>query len=455
MVDVNFSDVQGLLLSSYTKNMPCANYVLLKVTGSIQGRKWLDSISEQITTGAQRKADYCMNIAFTATGLQEIGKTAEELISFPIAFQEGMTTAARQKILGDEGVNDPLDWTWGGPQHPVQVLLLVYAKDEEELKYRLSAIDAGITEFGGVEIIDKLSAGRQPDNHEHFGFLDGVGQPVIEGSDQETRQKDRTGHATVVKAGEFILGYENEMHTIDPLPKLKVMPDFGLNGSYLVFRQIKQDVHTFWNYLKDTTTINNGESDLKEQERLGAKIIGRWKSGAAITTYPDEDPAGPNEVNEDNTFTFASNDPAGFGCPVGAHIRRTNPRDSLFDDPQAAMITVKRHRLMRRGRSYGDRSKDVYSDDGKDRGLHFICLVGNLERQFEFVQQSWVNNKTFSGLYNETDPLMGQRDVQKQFTIQGPPVRKRIHDLPDFVSIKGGAYFFMPCIAALKQLCKL
>jgi Dyp-type peroxidase family len=452
MANLDTSDIQGFVLSSYAKNMPCANYVLLKITDAAQGRNWLNLIADEITTGAQRKDDYCLNIAFTANALRKIGFTDGELLTFPVAFQEGMTTPTRQQILGDEGINEPANWLWGSPQNPVDVLLLVFAKDEEELKQRLLAIDVKISVAGGVAIIDKLSAGRQPDNHEHFGFLDGVGQPVIEGTGQETKQIDRTGHATVVKAGEFVLGQENEMHKIDPLPAMTDFPDFGRNGTFLVFRQLEQHVHTFWKYLKDTAAAG-GDSNIKDQEKLAAKLIGRWKSGAPITSYPEADPAGPSQVNEDNNFNYVSDDLAGFRCPIGSHIRRTNPRDSLFDDREASALTVKRHRIMRRGRSYGHRSENVYQDDGKERGLHFICLNSNIERQFEFIQQSWVNNQNFAGLDHETDPLIGHRGGQNMFSMQGCPVRKRIHDLPDFVITKGGAYFFMPGMTALKQLC--
>jgi Dyp-type peroxidase family len=453
MADLETSDIQGFVLSSYTTKMTCATYLLLKVTELTAARKWLRLIAGEITTGTQRKTDYCLNIAFTASGLEHIGLTEKELATFPVAFQEGMITATRQQILGDDGTNEPVHWSWGNTANPVDILLLVFAQDDIELKLRVPLIEQEIVSNGGIVVIEKLKAGRQPDSHEHFGFLDGVGQPVIEGTGQEVRQKERTDHATVVKAGEFVLGYENEMQTIDPLPEVSTMKDFGRNGTYLVFRQLEQHVHKFWNYLKSTAAAS-GNGDVSEQEKLGAKIVGRWKSGAPITLYPDSDPAGPSGVNEENNFNYAGGDLAGFGCPVGAHIRRTNPRDSLLDDPKASAITVKRHRIMRRGRSYGDRTENVYEDDGKERGLHFICLNSNIERQFEFIQQSWVNNQSFDGLNEETDPLIGNRGGKNVFSIPGCPVRHRIHELTDFVTTKGGAYFFMPGMAALAELSK-
>jgi Dyp-type peroxidase family len=227
-----------------------------------------------------------------------------------------------------------------------------------------------------------------------------------------------------------------------------------MNGTYLVFRQLEQHVHKFWQYIDQATRDGSGNSVPLEQDKLGAKIVGRWKSGAPTTTHPHSDPEIPPAVNQNNNFSFAKGDEIGLGCPIGAHIRRTNPRDSLFNDPEVSLRTVKRHRIIRRGRSYGDRSANVFVDDGKERGLFFICLNSNIERQFEFIQQSWSNNPSFSALNNETDPLIGQRNDGNVFSIPGCPVRTRVHNLPEFVTTKGGSYFFMPGMKALNQLAK-
>jgi Dyp-type peroxidase family len=453
MAQLTYSDIQGFVLSSYAKNMPCGNYVILKITDVKAFRNWLDTIIPKITTAVERKSDFCLNIAFTATAFQKFGFTADELISFSVPFQEGMSTPTRQQILGDDGDSTPTRWLWGNEDNPVDMLLLLFAKDEDQLNEQLMIIKTGVDQSGGVQLIKSLSAGRQPDSHEHFGFLDGIGQPVIEGTDQKARQLSRTGHATEIKAGEFILGYENEMQKIDPLPAINRMPAFGKNGTYVVFRQIEQHVHSFWSYLKQINTGADGQSSLEGQEKLAAKMIGRWKSGAPISEYPHAD-LNPSGINEDNDFTYAGPDKSGFGCPFGAHIRRTNPRDSLFDDPAVSLLTLKRHRIIRRGRSYGDRTEDVYQNDGKERGLHFICINSNIERQFEFIQQTWVNNLNFATLDHETDPLIGHRNDTNMFTMPGYPARTRIHNLPDFVTMKGGAYFFMPGMEALKELAK-
>ena len=452
MAMLDFSDIQGFILSSYSNNMPCANYLLLKITDASLCRKWLAGITSNITNGIDRKSDYTLNIAFTAPGLKALGFTDEDMSTFSLPFQEGMSTPIRQQLLGDSGNSAPEKWSWGYKENEVDILLLLFASGEDELSrlmtLRLAEISSGI----GVRKIESLFAGRQPDAKEHFGFLDGIGQPVIEGTGLEEKQLSRTGHATVIKAGEFILGHDNEMLQPDPLPTGLQMQDFGLNGTYLVFRQLEQHVHEFWNYLLEKTRDSEGNVSQAAQDELGAKIVGRWKSGAPITIHRHADPAIPPAINQDNNFTFAAKDGSGFGCPFGAHIRRTNPRDSLFDDPEISIRTVKRHHIIRRGRSYGDRSENVYADDGIKRGLHFICLNSNIERQFEFIQQNWANNPSFNALNNETDPLIGQRNENNIFSVQGCPVRTRVHDLPEFVTTKGGAYFFMPGIKALRRL---
>ncbi len=216
---------------------------------------------------------------------------------------------------------------------------------------------------------------------------------------------------------------------------------------------MSQNVADFWGFLDEATRTSNGRSDEKTRERLGAKFVGRWKSGAPLVQAPGEDR--PDLANENN-FEYAKLDPHGFACPFGAHVRRANPRDSLGDDPEDALARTRRHRLLRRGRSYGPRAADPLVEDGKERGLHFICLNSDIERQFEFVQQTWINNPVFHGLTGEVDPLIGDVDRGKGLlTMQSDPIRTCIHDLRGFSTVKGGAYFFLPGLRALRYLSSL
>jgi Dyp-type peroxidase family len=447
-------DIQGFVLSSYA-HLPCANYLLLEITDPDSARRWVQVRESEITTAERKQEGFSLNLAFTSTGLSKLGIADSDLSTFSRPFAEGIVSEHRSRILGDAGASAPENWEWGNAAKPVDILLLIFAEDETALELHLEQRFSEIEACGGLRRVASITAGRQPDTKEHFGFEDGVGQPVIEGSGNEVRQQKRTHHSTIIKTGEFILGYENELDIRDPLPEANGMTTFGRNGTYLVFRQMEQNVPKFWNYVREATR-EEGEDSL---ERLAAKIVGRWRSGAPLTKHPDEDPhKGSSCISTENDFEYHEQDKEGFGCPLGAHIRRTNPRDSLGPDPATALQSARRHRIIRRGRSYGPRIENRFVPDPIPipRGLNFICLNVDIERQFEFVQQTWANSRTFAGLYDEADPLIGARHKDRNsFTIQGDPIRRRVHELEVFVRIVGGAYFFMPGIKALRHLARL
>jgi deferrochelatase/peroxidase EfeB len=223
-----------------------------------------------------------------------------------------------------------------------------------------------------------------------------------------------------------------------------------------VFRQLAQDVRAFWRFLDRVAP-----SDPERRTWLAARIVGRWPGGAPLSLSPDSDNVSLSQAND---FTYQYADEFGFNCPIGAHVRRSHPRDSL--DPDAGTVRSvnldKRHRLLRRGREYGPpvAPSDLLSDpppDDPERGVFFICLVANISRQFEFVQHSWVNNPKFDGLYDEPDPLVGYHpaDGSANFSIQSEPLRQRIKSLPPFVITRGGAYFFLPGLRGLRFLSTL
>jgi Dyp-type peroxidase family len=465
MEELERQDIQGILLSSYS-HLYWAFYVLLQVQEPGAARRGLSAIINKVTTAERKVEGASVNVALTQTGLTKLGLDPAALDSFPIAFREGMSSPHRARILGDTDGSDPTAWKWGGPEKPVDILLMLFAPEQKAVEAQLEQARLLFPANGVIEI-DTLAAQRYPDNKEHFGFADGIGQPVVEGSGRLKRQLERTGHATEIKAGEFILGYVNEYGVpsdspmVDPatdpgsfLPESAAgSRDLGRNGTYLVFRQMTQDVAGFWNFLDEATRQTDGQSDPCARDRLGAKFVGRWKSGAPLVEAPDFDRP---ELGNHNDFGYAQSDPDGFACPFGAHVRRSNPRDSIGDDPEEALVRVRRHRLLRRGRSYGCRAADPLVKDGEERGLHFICLNSDLERQFEFVQQTWINNPVFAGLSGEVDPLVGELEKGKGLmTIQSRPVRARVHHLRRFTTIKGGAYFFLPGIRALRYLSSL
>jgi len=315
-----------------------------------------------------------------------------------------------------------------------------------------------------VRVVHRLDT-ADLDGFEPFGFRDGISQPFVEGL-SKTGPPERT-----VQAGEFVLGYPNEygLYTDRPLldpaadsagtlprdPEGSGRADLGRNGSYLVVRQLKQDVPGFWRYLEEQTRGRDGSSDPSARIRLAAKMVGRWPSGAPLALAPDaDDPA----LAEANDFAYHDLDPRGARCPVGAHIRRSHPRDSLDPRPGTgdSWEINRRHRILRRGREYGTSltiDEALAGGDGTERGLNFMCLNANIQRQFEFINHTWLNNPKFDRLYDDADPITApSAPFGGTFTIPTDGVRERVTDVPRFVSVKGGAYFFLPGLRALRYL---
>jgi len=191
-------------------------------------------------------------------------------------------------------------------------------------------------------------------------------------------------------------------------------------------------------------------------EKVGAKMVGRWPSGASMVVFPDADPGDPGT----NDFGYHEQDQGGVKCPAGAHVRRSNPRDSSAESPEKSLISSKNHRILRRGRPYGlplvDPPTQAGEEEGAERGLLFLCLNSDFERQFEFVQHTWLDNAFFAGLCDEVDPVVGpQPENGGIFTVPDQPVRRRFTGVPRFVNTVGGAYFFLPGIKALQFLASI
>jgi len=448
-------DIQALILDGF-KDRPRARYALLEIADPKAARDWLKAAVERVTTAKQRHdaSGSRLNIAFTFKGLRELG--LKQAYGFVAPFREGMITERRSTVLGDTGESAPENWKWGNGS--IHVLLLLYSKKERlEDDWKGLEKDLGWVNKTNVRLID---AYLNPDSKEPFGFVDGISQPYIEGSNTSRRPTGDEARADVIKPGEFILGYLNENDSLpvtpeiddalDPHEYLRTRPtrgrrDFGRNGTYLVLRQLHQDVTEFLRFLRE-----QAKGDEAEAQRLAAKMVGRWYSGAPLVKAPDAD---REALAGDNDFGYHDSDPLGHSCPIGAHIRRANPRDSVGDasraTPERALAESRHHRLIRRGR--------VYGDEATGRGLMFLCLNANIENQFEFVQNSWINSPRFGGLDGETDPLVGPRDATGEgpMTIQSAQGNRRLTGLARFVNVKGGDYFFLPGIRALQCLADL
>ncbi len=510
MAELDYKDIQGIIFRGYGK-LPAAYFVLLKMEeGRTQDAKnWLKSLADDITNAVSLKKNAegvkplrskAVHVAFTRQGLAMLGIDGDET-SFSCEFEDGMTPDFKRWSLGDHDDDDdshsaPIHWDWGGTHDDaelIHVLLMLYAPaDNDGGTVQLDRLyDAHKQRFetGGLTVVKRLSTRTLIERKEHFGFVDGIAQPIMAGTDRAKEAlKENENNANVIATGEFILGYPNEYDkypespTIlalrDPnnlLPTLKEggAHDLGHNGSYMVFRQLSQDVKAFWNFL-DEKTKKNGQSDPVARDLIAAKMVGRWRSGVPLMLSPDKDD--PNMDSKDyDTFGYiqpqdgpGGNDPLGLKCPLGSHIRRTNPRDSVFPGTKDALTMSKVHRILRRGRSYGPpvapsmEPDDILAaeDPHEKRGLHFICFNTDIGRQFEFVQQTWLCNPKFASMYRELDPLVGDHGKRHRgskgiFTIPADPLRKRITGVTRYVNVRGGAYFFLPGIKALRVLAEL
>lgn len=457
MTAPDLADVQGMVTFGY-RDLPQARLVLLRAADAGRFRAWLGALAGQVANAAVNPTTAAVNVALTPAGLRRLGLPDDVLAMFSDEFISEMTTAHRRLVLGDVDESAPERWAWGGPGDPVtDALLMLYAADAAGLSALAAAHSAASRAQGVSEVWaqDTVDLGRQ----EHFGFRDGISQPAIEGVQASARPDD------VVKAGEFLLGYLNEYGQYTDRPLLPaasdpqaLLPedpagsgrrDLGRNGTYLVLRQLAQDVSGFWRFAEQATSGPDGGSDPAARTWLGAKMVGRWPSGAPLVLAPSADDAALADFND---YRYMATDAAGTRCPVGAHIRRANPRDSLDPRPgsDASVAVGRRHRIIRRGRSYG------LPDGSEERGLLFLCVCANIARQFEFIQHTWINNPKFAGLYDDADPLLGaHQPYGRTFTVQALPIRRRFPGLPRFVTVRGGAYFFLPGLRALRYLATL
>ena len=487
------ADIQGIIFSGY-RHLNFARYLFLRIEDAGQARLWLQKIAPQIATaatwpkagvaeagseGGRVKPDSALHIAVTFAGMKTLGAPDEVLLSFSPEFISGIATRAR--VLGDTGDSAPESWELGGPRTPeIHFLLMVNAIDQGQveslfgtLKDQIEAPDSGLS-------MVSVQAGSRPESHvNHFGFVDGISQPDIEGDNRTSGRSPG-----VVRTGEFVLGFLNEYgvyppsptvpSTLDPGKELPAFPgpglqgirDLGRNGSYLVYRKLGTEVAAFWRFVGQHASGAPGGTPEERDQRvvaLASKFFGRWPSGAALVLAPDSDD--PTLAN-DNDFGYAARDPDGFICPIGSHIRRVNPRDSLaMNSPAEAMRSANRHRVIRRATFYGERTVSDelaqgsraptdLAGDGEPRGLHFFAINADLARQFEFVQQSWCNQAAFNGLVASKDPIVGENDGSGIMVLQGSPTRVQIKGIPRFVTVGGGAYFFMPSLTALRFLSK-
>jgi Dyp-type peroxidase family len=352
-------------------------------------------------------------------------------------------------MLGDDGRNHPDGWIWGSPDEPVDAVYMIFASTEKTADDQW---DLAFKTAQGITVVAEIKSPDYGDRTEHFGFADGISQPVIIGNNKWQEDAGNNPEGSAIKPGEFLLGYTNEYNQPAKSPRLPPdVPaiggsrDIGRNGTYLVARHFYQDVAGFKIGVARAAASLTPSPNSELEAYLAAKMVGRFKDGRPLT-----DPSlGGNNINN---FQLRDNDSHGYGCPIGAHIRRANPRDSLGNTRDEAIKTIKRHRLLRRGRSYGPRYKEGSSSAGEERGLVFVALNADIERQFEFIQSAWILSETFDGLHGEMDPLLSPADGDGKFTVPKEPVRQCAHNITGYITTCGGAYFFLPSMSALSYL---
>jgi Dyp-type peroxidase family len=457
---VEAEDVQGLVLRGYG-SLPHAAYPLVRFDNPKAVGPWLKLCLQHIAPGRPGAQKEALQIAFTPAGLAACGLTEAELQGFSREYLSGMFGPHRSRFLGDVDESAPEEWLWGGPKtDAVHAVLLVFGDSPT----RLSQLQAELSKLHAAHGVKEVHLLRTAalSSTEHFGFADGISQPAIAGY-HETKSRLHS-----IKPGEFLLGYPNEygLYTERPLLSAARDPrgilaldaqgsplhDFGRNGTYLVLRQLRQHVPLFRETLDKLTRRADGSSDPDAQAYLAAQMVGRWPSGASLLEAPHADDVSKAHSNE---FRYQEADPVGTRCPIGSHVRRANPRDALPPHPgtEYSLEVNRHHRLIRRGRSYGDKLPEGQTDKA-ERGLMFIALNANITRQFEFIQHSWLNDPRFNGLYGQADPIVGASN-DNSFAPSPNPVSAYRTGLPRFVTVAGGAYFFMPGIRALRFLSEL
>jgi Dyp-type peroxidase family len=468
--DSDLQNIQGLGLGGYRKDQ---QHLLFVRFGDPQAaRRLLAGLSVQIASAwgvnafnqlfaeiKQRSGEDVieatwLGLGISGHGYQKLGVDLTELGSSEgaNAFQQGM--ANRSEQIGDTEANDaPAGWLDAfKPEAGVDAVIVIASDSTDDFDRRVDETARLVGDCGATVVFEERGGTLPPPltGHEHFGFRDGVSQPSIDGFDPPPAP----GEPAAVPAGEFVVGYPNA------LGETASVGDLWAQGSYLVFRRLRQDVAGF---RAQAVAMIGATSPELSDDQVAAKLIGRWPSGAPVAN----EAADPGDTGQDNAFDY-SNDPDGEEIPRFAHIRKANPRAEQRPDPPADLVA--HHRMLRRGNPFGDPLPPGAPDDGAQRGLHFISVVADVDQQFEFVQKNWLNSENFpngstpvsSGSPYQPpvdeppdgcDPVVGEHDPSGRSVALHQT--GQIHSLalsPEVVSVTAGEYFFLPSISAVAQL---
>jgi Dyp-type peroxidase family len=448
---LDFADIQGGILRAYGNAYRRSSHLFFTIRDPVRGRSWLRGLMDHVTDATEWKAGkptVTLNIALTRAGLAALGVPDYVIASFSQEFRDGM--AARAAVLGDVGPSAPSTWEPNLGQGVAHVLVIVNATTAEMLEQRLAQLRADLEHDGTLQIAHEDHAQLLDGVREHFGYADGFAQPAVEGVTADKKRgggvPEKGGTWRALAVGEFILGHEDEASRDDAariLPSAPLDP-LGHNSTYMVWRKLEQDVALFRRTVRDAAALYGDE------EKLRAKIVGRWSNGTPLVRSPDfPEPDFDAKLSGANDFRYTEVDPDGLRCPLGAHIRRSNPRDLLGFD---GALTF-RHRMIRRGIPYGPPlPHGVVEPDGAPRGLLFVCYIASISRQFEGVQVQWLEDGNIFRLGRDKDFLLrGGGSGTGKMTVPGQPPFF-LSPQPDFVTVRGGEYLFVPGITALAAI---
>jgi Dyp-type peroxidase family len=445
---IDLSQIQATVLRGYRgiEALPHIEYAFLELGDRAAATRAVAGLAARVTSCAawdESPPGFVLGLGLTAAGLEQLGQDTR---GFPLELRLGM--ARRAAILGDTGRSSPECWQPGFTAPELHAVAVVSAATLEGMDAGRRFVAGVVAEAPGARVLFTEEGHVFPGlaATEHFGFVDGIGQPYVEGSGLTPYpgggSPEPDGTWRPLKAGEFVLGALNEAgRNAYPDPPFR-------NGSYLVYRKLEQRVLAFREYLA-AVAAQTGVS----VERVAARCMGRWRSGAPLDLASEaDDPALASDRSRNDDFRY-DGDPHGHKCPHGSHARRSNPR---ADPTGPTLLQVNQHRLIRRSLPYGPWLPDTArSDDGVSRGIQFAAINADICGQFEYMQLYWVNGTLSStALSNELDkdPIVGANDGTGKLVAPASPQPAIAWELPRFVDVRGGGYFFLPSLDVLARL---
>lgn len=531
-------EIQGNIIPGFSK--PHQFFLGLRIDDAAGAKRWLRDHVDQIATMEQVMADRLafrrlrdavgadeaaqgttkrrlaashdklhFNIGFSYEGLRKLTQDARSFESD--AFRQGLVE--RSPMLGDptspEDPGSPRNWVVGGPGKGLDVLLIVASDLRERGKERVDAI-AHACEGAGLQVIYREEASVLPGElhgHEHFGFHDNVSQPGVRGKvrvgdcEMHVQKRFIAGSAIpdhllygypgqdLVWPGEFVLGYPGQ--TPDPLVPGRArteQPVWTKNGSFLVFRRLRQDVRLFWEVMAAEAERLSRQPGFEGMTQVGlaARLVGRWPSGAPFARVPEADDAAlGNDPYANNHFRYdadtcpvplaggrvdafrnAKADPVGLVCPLASHIRKVNTRDSSNDDGGTLGTYVRR--LIRRGLPFGAPLVRSIGPDGVEldqvdpehgnRGLLFVAVVASIEDQFEFLRNRWMSNRAAPRSPGGDDIFIGlngnahQERVRRGVLFGQGLQQQEVATNAPWIVPTGGSYLFAPSLSAIRDV---